>query len=229
MLNLLEACRRHPGEEVHLRFHRRGDLRRHRSAAHAGETSLPSPCRPTASTSGWGSSTCASTPTSTAWPTPCCATPTCTGRGRTPTGRPAWSRSSSAASCGARSPPSSPTRARRTAWCATTCSSRTWPGPTWPPPAAAAGETINIGTGVPTTTGALYRALADGFPGAPEPRRDKARPGRPAQEPAGRAAGGEAAGLEAAGSPERRACPHRRVFSEPLSSWKKRRTYAPCA
>jgi UDP-glucose 4-epimerase len=40
-----------------------------------------------------------------------------------------------------------------------------------------AGETINIGTGVSTTTGALYRALTGLFPGAPEPRREKARPG----------------------------------------------------
>jgi UDP-glucose 4-epimerase len=40
-----------------------------------------------------------------------------------------------------------------------------------------AGETINIGTGVPTTTGALYRAITGLFPGAPEPRREKARPG----------------------------------------------------
>jgi UDP-glucose 4-epimerase len=40
-----------------------------------------------------------------------------------------------------------------------------------------AGETFNIGTGVPTTTGALYRAIAKGFPGAPAPRREKARPG----------------------------------------------------
>ena len=39
------------------------------------------------------------------------------------------------------------------------------------------GQTINIGTGVPTTTGALYRAITEGFPGAPEPRWDKARPG----------------------------------------------------
>jgi UDP-glucose 4-epimerase len=39
------------------------------------------------------------------------------------------------------------------------------------------GQTINIGTGVPTTTGALYRAIAEGFPGASEPRWDKARPG----------------------------------------------------
>jgi UDP-glucose 4-epimerase len=41
----------------------------------------------------------------------------------------------------------------------------------------AAGETINIGTGVGTTTGALYRAIAAGFPGAAEPRREAARPG----------------------------------------------------
>ena len=40
-----------------------------------------------------------------------------------------------------------------------------------------AGETINIGTGVGTTTGALYRAIAEGFPGAPEARRGEARPG----------------------------------------------------
>jgi UDP-glucose 4-epimerase len=40
-----------------------------------------------------------------------------------------------------------------------------------------AGETVNVGTGLPTTTGALYRAIAKGFPGAPEPRREPARPG----------------------------------------------------
>jgi UDP-glucose 4-epimerase len=39
------------------------------------------------------------------------------------------------------------------------------------------GEAINIGTGVPTTTGALYRELRRLIPGAPEPRWDKARPG----------------------------------------------------
>ncbi len=39
------------------------------------------------------------------------------------------------------------------------------------------GETFNIGTGLPTTTGALYRAIARQFPGAPEPRREPARPG----------------------------------------------------
>jgi len=41
----------------------------------------------------------------------------------------------------------------------------------------AAGETINIGTGVGTTTGALYRAIAAGFPGSGQPRREPARPG----------------------------------------------------
>jgi UDP-glucose 4-epimerase len=41
----------------------------------------------------------------------------------------------------------------------------------------AAGEAINIGTGVPTTTGALYREIQRLFPGSPEPRWDKARPG----------------------------------------------------
>ncbi len=41
----------------------------------------------------------------------------------------------------------------------------------------ASGETVNIGTGVGTTTGALYRAIAGQFPGAPEPRREPARPG----------------------------------------------------
>jgi UDP-glucose 4-epimerase len=41
----------------------------------------------------------------------------------------------------------------------------------------AGGETLNIGTGIPTTTGALYRAIAEGFPGAPQPRREEARPG----------------------------------------------------
>jgi UDP-glucose 4-epimerase len=41
----------------------------------------------------------------------------------------------------------------------------------------AAGETVNIGTGVGTTTEALYRAIAQRFPGAPEPRRQPARPG----------------------------------------------------
>ena len=41
----------------------------------------------------------------------------------------------------------------------------------------AAGETVNVGTGVPTTTGALYRAVAGQFPGAPESRREPARPG----------------------------------------------------
>jgi UDP-glucose 4-epimerase len=41
----------------------------------------------------------------------------------------------------------------------------------------AAGEAINIGTGVPTTTGALYREISRLFPGSPEPRWDKARPG----------------------------------------------------
>jgi UDP-glucose 4-epimerase len=40
-----------------------------------------------------------------------------------------------------------------------------------------AGETFNIGTGLPTTTAALYRAIAAGFPGAPQPRREAARPG----------------------------------------------------
>ena len=39
------------------------------------------------------------------------------------------------------------------------------------------GETVNIGTGVGTTTEALYRAIAGQFPGAPEPRREPARPG----------------------------------------------------
>ena len=39
------------------------------------------------------------------------------------------------------------------------------------------GETVNIGTGVGTTTEALYRAMAGQFPGAPEPRREPARPG----------------------------------------------------
>jgi UDP-glucose 4-epimerase len=39
------------------------------------------------------------------------------------------------------------------------------------------GEVVNIGTGVPTTTGALYRAIGRGFPGAPEPERGGARPG----------------------------------------------------
>jgi UDP-glucose 4-epimerase len=41
----------------------------------------------------------------------------------------------------------------------------------------AAGETVNIGTGVGTTTEALYRAIAAQFPGSPEPRREPARPG----------------------------------------------------
>jgi UDP-glucose 4-epimerase len=41
----------------------------------------------------------------------------------------------------------------------------------------ATGETINIGTGVGTATEALYRAIAKRFPGAPEPRREPARPG----------------------------------------------------
>jgi len=40
-----------------------------------------------------------------------------------------------------------------------------------------AGETVNVGTGVPTTTGELYREIARQFPSAPEPKRDKARPG----------------------------------------------------
>ena len=39
------------------------------------------------------------------------------------------------------------------------------------------GETVNIGTGVGTTTEALYRAITGQFPGAPEPRREPARPG----------------------------------------------------
>ena len=39
------------------------------------------------------------------------------------------------------------------------------------------GQVINVGTGVPTTTGALYRAISRAFPGAPEPGRDAARPG----------------------------------------------------
>jgi UDP-glucose 4-epimerase len=39
------------------------------------------------------------------------------------------------------------------------------------------GETVNIGTGVGTTTGALYRAIAGQFQGAPEPKREPARPG----------------------------------------------------
>jgi UDP-glucose 4-epimerase len=41
----------------------------------------------------------------------------------------------------------------------------------------AAGETVNIGTGVGTTTEALYRAIAAQVPGSPEPRREPARPG----------------------------------------------------
>jgi UDP-glucose 4-epimerase len=41
----------------------------------------------------------------------------------------------------------------------------------------AGGEAINIGTGVPTTTGALYREIRRLLPGSPEPRWDKARPG----------------------------------------------------
>lgn len=40
-----------------------------------------------------------------------------------------------------------------------------------------AGETINVGTGVPTTTGGLYREIARQFPHAPEPKRAQARPG----------------------------------------------------
>jgi UDP-glucose 4-epimerase len=39
------------------------------------------------------------------------------------------------------------------------------------------GECLNIGTGVSTSTGALYRELAALFPGAPEIRRAPARPG----------------------------------------------------
>jgi len=39
------------------------------------------------------------------------------------------------------------------------------------------GQIINIGTGVPTTTGALYREVSRAFPGASEPRREAARPG----------------------------------------------------
>jgi UDP-glucose 4-epimerase len=41
----------------------------------------------------------------------------------------------------------------------------------------ASGEAINIGTGVPTSTGALYRELRRLFPQAPEPKRDRERPG----------------------------------------------------
>ena len=40
-----------------------------------------------------------------------------------------------------------------------------------------AGELINIGTGVTTTTGALYRAIASFFEHPPEPKRGEARPG----------------------------------------------------
>lgn len=40
-----------------------------------------------------------------------------------------------------------------------------------------AGETVNVGTGRPTTTGELYRELARHFAGAAEPRRQGARPG----------------------------------------------------
>ena len=83
------------------------------------------------------------------------------------------------------------------------------------------GETINIGTGVGTTTGALYRAIAEGFPGAPEARRERGPARGPAPEPAGRAQGREAVGLEAAGEPARGARPHGRVFSEPFRLLKK--------
>jgi UDP-glucose 4-epimerase len=41
----------------------------------------------------------------------------------------------------------------------------------------AAGEALNIGTGVPTSTGALYRELRRLFPKAPEPKRARERPG----------------------------------------------------
>ncbi|MBN2551511.1 MAG: NAD-dependent epimerase/dehydratase family protein [Spirochaetales bacterium] len=39
------------------------------------------------------------------------------------------------------------------------------------------GELINIGTGLTTTTGALYRAIASFFEHPPEPKRGEARPG----------------------------------------------------
>jgi len=40
-----------------------------------------------------------------------------------------------------------------------------------------AGETVNVGTGVETTTGTLYREVAGHFPDPPEPERAEARPG----------------------------------------------------
>ena len=174
LLNLMQAAVKAGSVRAGaVRLDRRGHLRRHRPHPDArgppgaaglplrrvqgGERALPRRLPGAA----------------TASPSRPCATPTCTGRGRTRTGRRAWWPSSAGAcSTGSRAP-STATAGRR----ATTSSWATSPGPTCSPPRSGFDGPLNVGTGIETDVNRLYGLLARAAGSTAPPAHGPSKPG----------------------------------------------------